>query len=114
MDVSLGQLIISNPKIVSGQKLAATIATQGLSLCGILMPAAFTGDALTFYSCSDATGTAPIQIFTKANVALSYVVAQAQYQVIDPDDFRGVQFLQIRSDENEGADRILLCSMKGI
>jgi hypothetical protein len=111
MDISLGQLIQNTPTIASGQQASSVIHTKGNSLCGILMPAAFTGTALTFLASVDGTNFFPIY---NANGALSYSVAQGQYVAINPQDFYGVQYLKIQSGSAEAATRSLICSLKGI
>ena len=112
MIISQGQIVFPSVKVANGQKLGTVITTEGLQLCGIMMPAAFTGANLTFYACSDATGANAQEIYNSAGV-VTYAVAAGRFIAINPADFAGVQFLQIRSDTNEGADRLLLCSMKG-
>lgn len=112
MVVSLGQLVSNIQKILSGQPLTAAIATQGLSLCGVKLPAAFTGTALTFLAC-DTLGGTYIPVYN-ASGQVSYTVAASRYVAIDPKDFFGISFLKIQSNSNEGADRTLVCSLKGI
>lgn len=112
MNVALGSLISASALIESGESESAVIKTQGLSLCGILLPASFTGTALTFLACDTVDGTF-VGVYDSAG-ALSYTVAQARYIAIDPKDFQGIEFLKIKSGSNEGADRTLVCSMKGI
>lgn len=97
--------------IASGQGLSAVIPTEGFSLCGIQIPAAFTGTALTFQACATASGT--FQPVYNSAGAVSYTVAQGRYIAIDPKDFQGIAFLIIVSGSNEGASRSFTCSLKG-
>ncbi len=85
----------------------------GMTLVGIMLPAAFTGTALTFEVSSTLAGTYVALKSTTSGTALSYTVAQGTYCAIDPKDFHGVQFLKIKSGSAEGAARTLICSLKG-
>jgi hypothetical protein len=92
---------------------SAVINLGGFTLCGIQIPAAFTGTALTFLVCSTATGTfVPLKTST-SGTSLSYTVAQGTYAAINPQDFYGVNYLQIVSGSTEGSARTLICSVKG-
>lgn len=100
--------------IANGQQESSVIPCGGgLSLCGVLLPAAFTGTALTFEACDTSDGTF-VPIYTSTSgTALSYTVAQGGYYAIDPKDFYGVQFLKIKSGSAEAAARTLIVSLKG-
>lgn len=99
--------------IANGQQESSAIDCGGFTLCGIILPAAFTGTALTFETCDTIGGTyLPIKSTTSGS-ALSYTVAQGTYAAIDPKDFQGVRFLKIKSGSAEAAARTLICSLKG-
>lgn len=99
--------------IANGATESDAIAQQGFALCGILFPAAFTGTTVTFEACDTVGGTyVPVKSST-SGTPLSYTVAQATYQAIDPKDFHGINFLKIKSGASEGAARSLICSLKG-
>jgi|SRR5665213_235393 len=98
--------------IADGEQISETISTGGFELCGINLPAAFTGTALTFLVCSTVDGTF-LPLYNTSGL-VSYTVAQGRYIAINPADFHGVAFLQIQSGSAEGAARTLVCSMKGI
>lgn len=104
----------SQPVVIAnaGQESAA-IDCGGFALCGILLPASFTGTALTFEVSNTIDGTFVALKSTLSGTALSYTVAQGTYAAIDPKDFQGVRFLKIKSGSTEGADRTLICSLKG-
>lgn len=89
------------------------ITTGGMSLCGIKLPAAFTGTALTFTMCDTVDGTY-VGMKKADGTDLSYVVAQNTYVIIDPKDFQGVNFFKIKSGSTEGGARTLVCSLKGV
>lgn len=99
--------------IANGQQSSAAFNCGGMALCGILLPAAFTGTALTFEVSSAIDGTFVPLKSTTSGTALSYTVAQGTYCALDPKDFQGVQFLKIKSGSAEGAARTLTCMLKG-
>lgn len=98
--------------IAISQTDSAVIATSGFELCGLLIPAAFTGTALTFLVCDTASGTF-VPLYNSAGL-VSYTVAPSRYMAIDPKDFVGVAFFKIKSGSTEVAARTLICSLKGI
>lgn len=99
-------------KILSGQQESSVISCGGFVLCGVKIPAAFTGTALTFEMCDTAGGTY-VPVNGIDGTPISYVVAQGNYYAIDPKNFHGINFLKIKSGSSEGADRALVVSMKG-
>jgi hypothetical protein len=112
MVVALGQVVYPSVAIANGQQESAAIQTHGLSLCGIQLPAAFTGTAVTFEAC-DTVGGTYLPVYN-AGGQVSYTVAASRYIAIDPKDFYGIQFLKIKSGSAEAAARTLICSLKGI
>lgn len=90
----------------------SVIETGGFCLCGILLPASFTGTAVTFEASVDGTNFFAVKSTTSGS-ALSYTVAQGTYAAIDPKDFQGIQYLKIKSGSSEAAARTLICAMKG-
>lgn len=98
--------------IASGQTASGIITLGGLVLCGILLPAAFTGTALTFEASVDGTNFSLIKS-TSSGTSLSYTVAQGTFAAIDPKDFYGVNFLKIVSGTTEGGARTLNLAVRG-
>lgn len=98
--------------IANAQSLSSMITLKGLSLVGILLPAAFTGTALTFEMSVDGTNFFPVSSGTDGD-PLSYTVAQGSYAAINPQDFAGINFLKIQSGSTEAAARTLICAVKG-
>lgn len=92
--------------------VSSVINCNGKVLCGVLLPAAFTGTALTFLASVDGINFFAVKS-TTSGTALSYTVAQGTYCAIDPKDFQGINFLQIKSGSTEVAARTLLASLKG-
>jgi hypothetical protein len=98
-------------EIEEGQTESAIIDCSGFVLCGVMLPAAFTGTVLTFLASTTESG--PFQPVYNSSGQVSYAVAQGEYIAIDPKDFHGVAFLQIVSGSSEAALRTLTCSLKG-
>lgn len=90
------------------------IKLAGFVLCGIKVPAAFTGTALTFEMCDVSGGTYVPVVSGTSGTALSYTVAQGKYYAIDPKDFQGINYLKIKSGSTEVAARTLVISLKGL
>lgn len=111
--IAVGNLIQSAFLVASGQKLSAPISTAGMSLCGLLLPV-MTSTAVTFMVCDTIGGTYVALHSTISGTPLSYTVASSGYYAIDPKDFAGVLFLKLQFGTNEGADRNVIVSMKGI
>lgn len=99
--------------IANSAQESSAIATGGMALTGIFLPAAFTGTALTFEAATAIDGTYVPVKSTISGTALSYTVAQGTYCAIDPKDFQGIPFLKIKSGSAEGGARTLTCTLKG-
>lgn len=108
-----GQMIQKTATIASGGTDSGALDLAGFNLCGIFLPATFTGTALTFKAAATIGGTYQVVKSTTSGSSLSYTVAQNTYVALDPKDFQGIQFLKIVSGSTEGADRTLTLSLKG-
>lgn len=97
--------------IAASATKSGVVSCGGLTLCGILMPTAFTGTTITFEASNAADGTFS-PVYNSAG-QVSYTVAAARFVSINPVDFQGVAFLKIVSGSAEGASRALICSLKG-
>ena len=98
--------------IANGAQLSAVINCGGMALCGIKLPATFTGTSLTFEICDTAGGTFQ-PLYNSVNELVSMDVTQGRWYAIDPAFFQGVQFLKIKSGSAEGGARTLVCQLKG-
>jgi hypothetical protein len=120
MVVPSGTLVLATATIPDGETTTDTIGSMNqtpgqeiqMSLCGIQIPASFTGTSLSFLAATSLSG--PFQPVYNKSGQVTYTVAAGRYVAIDPSDFYGVVFLQIVSNASEGASRALICSMKGI
>lgn len=91
---------------------SATIHCAGFVLCGILIPASFTSTAISFLASVDGTNFFPVKSTTSGS-ALSYTVAPGEFNAIDPKDFYGINYLQIKTGSTEVAARTLVASLRG-
>ena len=110
--VSLGQIVTNTAVIPISTTTSDAITTNGLSLVGIYIPAAFTGTSLNFLV-SETLGGTYVPLYNKSG-EVTYTVAPAQFLAIAPIDFYGVPFLKIVSNSSEAAARSLACALKGI
>ena len=98
--------------IANGAQESSTIACGGFVLCGLLIPAAFTGTTITFEASVDGINFFPLFSAT-TGAAVSYTVAQGNFYAIDPTDFYGIPYLQIKSGSAEAAARTLVATLRG-
>jgi hypothetical protein len=98
--------------ILSGQQDSSTIIGGGGTLCGVFIPAGFTGSSISFLASQDGSNFFPVHN-TTSGALLSYSVTAGTYCAIDPKDFYGINFLQIVSASSEGATRTLYVALKG-
>lgn len=106
-------LVVAPATIALNATVSAAIPCNGLSLCGVQLPAAFTGTALSFQASVDGITYQPVRS-TTGGTALSYTVAQGEYIAIDPTPFYGVLYLKLVSGTAEGAARSFNVSLKGL
>ncbi len=99
--------------IGNGAQASAAINCGGFVLCGIKLPAAFTGSTLTFQVCDTVDGTYQ-DLYNAVNDLVSMDVAAGRWYAIDPAFFSGVQFLKIKSGSAEGAARTIVCQLRGV
>lgn len=98
--------------IAAGQAASDPVDLGGTTLCGLYLPAAFTGTSLTFQASPSAGGT--YQTIQKSGADLSIAVAPGKYAALSPGDFAGVQFLKIVSNANEAAPRSLTLALRPV
>lgn len=101
----LGNLTYNEVSIANGQTVSGAIDLQGLVICQIIMPSAFTGTAITFQSSiNDGTYQA---LYNSANTQMSITVATSRSYNIAPTDFAGCRFLKLVSGSAEGGSRTI-------
>jgi len=99
--------------IASSGTTSGAIDLQGMALVGLILPATFTGTALTFSVCDTLAGTYT-PLYDASNSAVSMTVAQGRAYAVDPANFQGIQFIKIVSNATEGSARTIICSTKGL
>ena len=115
MQVSLGSLQTVSATIANTATKSGAVATGGMALVGIYMPAAFTGTTITFEVHNQETGTYnPVK--KSDGTALTYTVdnAAVSYVAIDPSYFYGVFYLKVVAGSAQGASRTLTLALKGM
>lgn len=101
----LGNLTYNNATIAISTTTSGAIDLQGLALCQIVMPSAFTGASITFTSShNDGTYQA---LYNSSNTQLSITVGTSRTYNINPADFAGVRYLKIVSASSEAAARTI-------
>ncbi|UEM08052.1 hypothetical protein JL101_035975 (plasmid) [Skermanella rosea] len=95
----------TDASIANGQTTSGTIALNGSTLCGIHMPAAFTGTSLSFQAASSDSGT--FQTIQWNGADYSVAVTAGRYVALNPSIYAGVSFLRIVSSASEAAARTL-------
>lgn len=108
--------------IPSGSSISTTVATGGFTLCGIYMPDAFTGSAITFLVAPETTAGSKIpsafsEVYTSIGQTYgvySLTATTSAYIAVNPDIFQGAAFIQIQSGSSEMSQRTLTLSLKGL
>lgn len=110
-----GEFVPSAPVTIAASATTSNeTPTTGFCLCGVYIPATFTGANISFLVAPVAAGPYVVLNSIKDGSPLSYPVTQNTYCAIDPRDFAGIAFLKIVSDATEGSARTLNCSLKGL
>jgi hypothetical protein len=102
------QVTIANGATTSGE-----VDLGQTSVVALLMPADFTGTAITFLSAEAAGGT--FRTVTNADgTDYSVVVAGGVHVALDPSALCGVRFLKLVSDAAEGGARTVILATRGL
>ena len=91
--------------IASGQTTSGSIDLQGSGLVAMIMPAAFTGTAVTFQISPD--DVTYYDLYNTNNTQLSASITQGRAYLFVPGDFVGVRYLKVKSNASEGGSRII-------
>lgn len=103
-----------NVTIANGTSISTSIDLGDMVLCAVITPAAWTAAAITFEASVNGTDWRPMRTTAgEVTVATAQISAsEARYLVLDPNNFRGVRFVRVRSGVsgtfvNQGAERVL-------
>lgn len=100
--------------IASGQTTSAEIDLLGTALCGIFMPAAFTGTTIKI-SAASASGGTFVTVTDGAGTDYSLTVAASKYvPVSNLAIVSGLRFIKLISGSSEGADRSLTLAVRPV
>lgn len=98
--------------IANGAQLSSALNCGGMSLVGIVMPAAFTGTAITFLGSAD--NSTFVDVYNTAGTQISATVGTSQYVALSPSDLTSIQYLKLKSGSAEGAARTITCVLRAI
>lgn len=82
---------------------SAVIDLNANGFVGFIMPAAFTGTAVTFSGSVDNIAFA--DLYNASNIIFSITVSAARYYCLNPSDFLGMRYVKIVSNATELAER---------
>lgn len=104
-------IVTRTATIANGASLSDAIQTDGSTLVGIIMPAAWTAANLTLQmSHDDSTYN---NVYDETGTEKTIVASASRYILLNPADFLGANSLKVRSGTsgtpvNQGADRSLI------
>lgn len=100
--------------IANGASVSSAADLGDTVLCGVISPAAWTAAAITFEASLDGVTWFPMRTTAgEVTIATGQISAtEARYLAVNPADFRGVEWVRIRSGVsgsfvNQGAARTL-------
>lgn len=99
--------------IAASGTTSAAVDLEGAALCGLFIPSAFTGTAITFQTAPTLTGTY-VNVKDGAGNDYSKTVANSQFIPIAPSDMAGVRFLKVVSGSTEGAQRVITLATRPV
>jgi len=99
--------------IASGQTTSGEIDLYGCTLCGLFMPAAFTGTTIKISASPTSGGTfLPVQ---SSGADYSLTVAASKYVPIENlSIIAGVRYIKLVSGSSEGADRSITLATRSV
>lgn len=90
--------------IANGATTSGAVSLEGVTILGIIMPATFTGTALTFQVC-DTSGGTYVALYDSTNAAVSVTVGTSRAYYLDPAIFAAWRFVKVVSGSTEGGAR---------
>lgn len=100
-----GNMFSDTVTISNGTTTSGVIDLQGRGVVAIVIPAAFTGTAITF---SMSPNNVTFQtMYNSSNSALTTTVTQGRTYAVTPTDLIGARYLKIISNASEGGDRLV-------
>jgi hypothetical protein len=104
--MSIAENVTATPaSILSGQTVGVAVSLAGVSILGIVTPAALTGTTITFQVSAD--GTTYVPLYDGTNTLVSFTVAVSRGYYLDPIIFASWRFVKLVSGAAEAADRVI-------
>lgn len=98
--------------IANGATISDGIPLLSGTITGLILPAAFTGTALTFQVSQD--GSTYTALYDSSNTAESMTVAQGRAYSVNPAVFAGWQYAKVVSNAAEGASRAVMLVVRPV
>lgn len=92
--------------IAASGTTSAEVDLEGTTLCGLIMPATFTGTTITFQMSDDSGGTF-VLMHDGAGASYSKTVATSKYIPLNPADFAGMRYIKLVSGSTESSQRVI-------
>lgn len=89
--------------IANSTTISAAVSLIGVSILGIVTPAALTGTAITFQVSAD--GSTYVPLYDSTNTQVSVTVAASRGYYLDPAIFAAWRYAKVVSGSAEAADR---------
>lgn len=112
-ETTIAKIDFETVTIANGGTESANVNLRGMTLCGMYLPGAFTGTAISFLV-SDENGGTYIAVADGAGSDISKTVEASKYIKLDPSDFAGIQFLKIVSNASESGDREIKLALRQV
>ena len=90
--------------IANGGTVSAEVDLIGTSVCGMVLPAAFSGTSVTFQTAIALGGTYQ-PLYDSTNTQVSIPVTQARNYSLNPATFAAWRYIRVVSSTAEGAER---------
>lgn len=102
MPIATSQAVVT-ATIANGGTLSDAVDLGASTVCGLILPAAFTGTGLSFQVSAD--GVTYVALYDSSNTAESMTVTQGRAYSVNPSVFAGWQYAKVVSNAAEGASR---------
>lgn len=96
--------------IAASGDTSGAVQIRGLHLCGIQMPAAFTGTGVSFLASADGVTYQPA--YDSGGTLISATVAASRYIALNPAALAGIEYLKVKSNGTEAAERALVLMLR--
>lgn len=100
-------------KIASGQAFSDIIDAEFRRVVGLIIPAAFTGIAITLQAAESKDAALMLDVYDKAGTQYSVTVAVSRYITLSPLDLSPLKYLRLKSGSAEAADRTVVIVLIG-